>query len=103
MYDGRKAKARITDIVKFFSVENFQNSLKARNTCLFFSYADRQSEIGNRKLESWTLGHFEYCVFVCFVFFVFTFSTVLYEFFVFILKCYALSKDLNAFDQILIF
>ena len=38
MYDGRKPKARIADIVKFYIFENDQNSRKARNTvfvCLF--------------------------------------------------------------------
>ena len=33
---------------------------------LFFSSADRESEIEDRKLESWTSGNFEDCCFVVF-------------------------------------
>ena len=68
IYDVRKPKARIAEIVKFDSFEHFQNWLKAINACLFFQFslfmfvfvlfvssADRESEIEDRKLESWTL------------------------------------------------
>ena len=71
-----KPKARIAEIVKCYSFETLQNSREARNAyvcfivvvvfvfrccccCLFICFscsADRQSEIGDRKLESWTLG-----------------------------------------------
>ena len=33
--------------------------------CCFVCSVDRQSEIGDRKLESWTLGHIEDCI--CFL------------------------------------
>ena len=69
MYDGRKPKAQIADIVKIYSFENLQNSLKARNTRVFvvsFSSADGQLDIGDRKLESWTLGFVEDCRFLKF-------------------------------------
>ena len=31
IHDGRKPKARIAEIFKFYSIENFQNYVKARN------------------------------------------------------------------------
>ena len=68
IYDGRKPKARIAEIVKLYSFENLQNLLKARNTsfCVvvvssLFSSVERESDIGDRKLESWTLGILEDC------------------------------------------
>ena len=126
IYDGRKTKARVAEIVKSYSFEKLQKSPKARNTvlCLFllrscllfvfvcfvsfcllggnmfyvFSSADKQSEIGHRKLESWTLGHFEYCC--CFVsFWCLFFLLDFYNFIAFLQKCYALSAVLHAFDK----
>ena len=79
IYDG--AKGNNLGIVNFYSFENLQNSLKARNVsscfllfffrslflvlkcCYFCLSADIQSEIGDRKLESWTLGSFDHCSF----------------------------------------
>ena len=103
-------KVRIAEIVTFFSFENFQNSLKARfaSLCcvcclklfavLFFVFGffvDRQSKIGDRKLESWTLGHIEDCslFFICF--------DDLYDFFECSRKCDAASTVLHAFHKIL--
>ena len=64
---------------------------------LFMSADDRQSEIGNRKLESGTLGNVEDCRFV---------FNMLYDVddpFVFLQQCYVLSTVLHAFDKIVLF
>ena len=34
IYDGRKPEAKIAEILKFQSFENFENMLKARNACI---------------------------------------------------------------------
>ena len=61
-----------------------------------FSSAERQSEIGDRKLELWMFGHFEDCSFlICFM----ILQILLY----FHKRCYARSQFLHVFDKILIF
>ena len=70
--------------------------------CFCFDSADRQSGIGDRKLESWTLGNYEdVCFFSCSVFMLFDYDV--YDFVVFTQQCDAVSKLLHAFDKILIF
>ena len=63
---------------------------------MFFS-VDRQSEIGDQKLESWTLGNVEDCR----VFFEIPYDV--YDSFVCFPKCDALFQVLHAFDKIMIF
>ena len=70
--------------------------------CFFFfvvSSVDRESEIGDRKLESWTLRILEDCSFFCF-FLIY----VLYDSFGYSPKCYAILQVLVCFFyDILIF
>ena len=75
---------------------------------LLFSSADRQSEIVDRKLESWTCGNVEdwrlflfLCYKICSLFLK-CFKHV-YDSFVCSPKCDALSEVLHVFDKILIF
>ena len=64
---------------------------------LCVSSADRESEIGDRKVESWIIGNLKIVVFV------FDFLNDCDDFYRFLRKCYDLTKVLHAFDKILIF
>ena len=60
IYDGRKPKARVAEIVTFWSFENLENLLKARFVvCLFLLLIE--------KFEFWTYANVEDYCFVSFI------------------------------------